>query len=141
MPKHPLSSYIPEYSAKNNFILFLVLMATVSVLLFHTRRLWLPRVRSLVSREDPYISLGAQLSFTNDIENGLSSASFDVGLHNLDDPRQGLDEESKLQILGIMKQKGVPFDKARLLHIQKKMRDNGIGEDGMPLDARAVRFV
>ncbi|KAF3925928.1 hypothetical protein ABW20_dc0105791 [Dactylellina cionopaga] len=80
-------------------------------------------------------------SFTEDIEAGLTSDSFNLA-QNIDDndSRAGLDAASKREILKLMKNKKMSFDQARTQFITNKMAKNGIAPDGRPLDPRAVFF-
>ncbi|KAF3925085.1 hypothetical protein AA313_de0208709 [Arthrobotrys entomopaga] len=80
-------------------------------------------------------------SFTEDVEAGLTSDSFNLA-QNIDDNdgRAGLDAASKREILKLMKSKKINFDQARTQYITNKMAKNGIGPDGRPLDPRAVFF-
>lgn len=78
--------------------------------------------------------------FTDDLESGLHSSNFDIISNNQDDPRAGLDDESKKLIRDIMVSENVSFDKARLIFTERKFDDNDIASDGRPLDPKAVTF-
>lgn len=80
-------------------------------------------------------------TFQGDIEAGLSSSNFDLTGNMFDgDSRAGLDDESKAEVLRIMKRERCTFDEARRKHVVDKLAKNGIGPDGRPLDPRAVFF-
>lgn len=80
-------------------------------------------------------------SFTEDMEAGLTSDTFDLSQNVSDnDTRSGLDAASKREILKLMKTKKMNFDEARTQFLTNKMAKNGIGPDGRPLDPRAVFF-
>jgi len=78
-------------------------------------------------------------SFQEDAHAGLHSSNFDVAANiESGDARAGLDDDAKRDIMRIMKRKNISFDQARLLHIQNKLRQNGIAPDGRPLDPKFV---
>lgn len=79
-------------------------------------------------------------SFATDLENGLSSANFDILSSNSNDIRAGLDDNAKQQIHNIMISENLSFDKARLVFIERKFGQNFIAPDGMPMDPKAVTF-
>ncbi|EPS41211.1 hypothetical protein H072_4905 [Dactylellina haptotyla CBS 200.50] len=123
-----------------NYILFswLILFFATFVGLYYTRQTWAaPMIRLF-----PF-SIYNRLpeSFTEDVEAGLTSESFNL-VQNIDDEdsRAGLDAASKREILKIMKSKKMNFDQARTQFLTNKMAKNGIGPDGRPLDPRAVFF-
>jgi len=123
-----------------NYILFswLILFFATFVALYYSRHIWAaPMVRLFPLR----IYNRLPESFTEDIEAGLSSDSFNLA-QNLDanDSRGGLDAASKREILRLMKSKKMNFDQARTQFLTNKMAKNGIGPDGRPLDPRAVFF-
>jgi len=65
---------------------------------------------------------------------GLKSSTFDP---------QGKDDQRKLdtaEVEGIMKDKGVDFDRARVMRMQGKFEKEGIDPTGMPLDPKLVTF-
>ncbi|KAJ1734361.1 hypothetical protein LPJ61_001111 [Coemansia biformis] len=78
-------------------------------------------------------------AFIRDYRAGLSSRNFDIGANIEDgDSRPGLDSE---EVLAIMEEHGVSFDKARLMRQQRLMQRNGIDPStGLPLDPKAVTF-
>jgi len=80
-------------------------------------------------------------SFTQDIESGLSSSTFDLSANVADnDSRAGLDTKGKKEIQKIMKNRGVGFDEARRVWMQIRFREEGIGEDGKPKDPKFFSF-
>jgi len=118
------------------FYSWLILFFTVFLGLWFTRTYWAPHILP----SSLYSHLPA--SFTEDVEAGLSSDSFNLA-GNITDPqdsRAGLDANSKREILKIMKGKRMSFDDARTEFLRRKMQKNGIGADGRPLDPRAVFF-
>jgi len=123
-----------------NYILFswLTFFFAAFVALWYTRHAWTPQILRVLP-SSVYTRLPA--SFTEDIEAGLSSDTFNLN-QNLDgnDSRAGLDANSKREILKLMKSKNMSFDQARTQFLKNKMAKNGIGPDGRPLDPRAVFF-
>ena len=118
--------------------------------LFVTRRYWLHRIpsrtqlNSLFTRSTAYVPLPRFRpgSFATDLENGFSSANFDLS-ENIDsgDTRAGLDDNDKAAISRIMATKKVGFDEARRILAGVRMEKNGIDPlTGRPLDPRAVMF-
>lgn len=118
--------------------------------LYLTRARWLPPLRSATSTiQLPSISLPGRsylysrlpTTFAGDAEAGLSSATFDLsGNVEGGDSRAGLDDESKREILRIMKKRRLPFDDARRLYMENRFKANGIGPDGRPRDPKFVSF-
>lgn len=123
-------------------LLFWVVLAIIIVYLIVSRRDRLSykfheintRVRNLGEPGD------LNNGFADDLESGLHSSNFDIITHNRDDPRAGLDDESKKLIRDIMVSENVSFDKARLIFTERKFDDNDIASDGRPLDPKAVTF-
>ncbi|MDI1491787.1 MAG: hypothetical protein OHK93_002998 [Ramalina farinacea] len=110
------------------FVLFLVL--------YLTRESWI----SYVPIPD-YIYTRLPTSFQSEIENGFTSDDFDLQQNvNGRDQRQGLDQAAKREVGKIMKRNKVGFDEARRLYMQRRFRDEGIGEDGIPRDPKFVSF-
>jgi Fungal protein of unknown function (DUF2015) len=56
------------------------------------------------------------------------------------DSRSGLDEQAKREVLRIMKRRGVGFDEARRLYMERSFKNAGIGNDGIPNDPKFVSF-
>ncbi|KAK6541660.1 hypothetical protein TWF694_007453 [Orbilia ellipsospora] len=123
-----------------NYILFswLIIFFAAFVGLYYTHHIWAPPMIQLFPLR---IYNRLPESFTEDIEAGLTSDSFNLA-QNIDDndTRSGLDAASKREILKLMKSKKMNFDQARTQFITNKMAKNGIGPDGRPLDPRAVFF-
>ncbi|TGJ86110.1 hypothetical protein E0Z10_g2655 [Xylaria hypoxylon] len=107
-------------------------------ILYLTRNSWLHLLSDL-----PGSSLYLRLpgSFSDDIEAGLSSSTFDLGA-NVDsgDSRAGLDDAAKTEILKIMKKRRIRFDEARRVYTEQRFSANGIGPDGRPRDPKFVSF-
>ncbi|EEB05700.1 fungal protein [Schizosaccharomyces japonicus yFS275] len=106
---------------------FVFLLVIVSVLVWRRFRMHRPQYTPL------------QTGFAADIEHGMTSSTFDLHRNLVEgDPREGLDDAAVTKIRGIMKQKQVSFDQARVEYIKEIMRGNNIDASGMPLDAKAV---
>lgn len=107
--------------------------------LYYTRHTWYPAVVRFIPGP---IYTRLPTSFTEDLEAGLSSDTFNISQNITDeDERAGLDADSKREILKLMKGwRGLSFDQARAQYLKNKMAKNGIGADGRPLDPRAVFF-
>ncbi|KAK6534691.1 hypothetical protein TWF281_005995 [Arthrobotrys megalospora] len=123
-----------------NYILFswLILFFGIFVGLYYSRHLWAPTMVRLFPLR---IYNRLPSSFTEDMEAGLTSDTFDLSQNISDnDTRSGLDAASKREILKLMKTKKMNFDEARTQFLTNKMAKNGIGPDGRPLDPRAVFF-
>ena len=56
------------------------------------------------------------------------------------DSRSGLDADAKKEVLQIMKRRGVGFDEARRIYMERNFRKSGIGADGLPRDPKLVTF-
>ncbi|KAJ2712540.1 hypothetical protein H4R19_002698 [Coemansia spiralis] len=78
-------------------------------------------------------------AFIRDYRAGLSSRNFDIGANiAAGDSRPGLDSD---EVLRIMQEHGVSFDKARLMRQQRLMQRNAIDPStGLSLDPKAVTF-
>jgi hypothetical protein len=134
-------------SNSHRYILFV--MPLISALYF-TRQFWLHRIptrtqiNSLFSRSTAYLPLPRFRpgSFATDLEEGFSSANFDLTDNILSgDTRAGLDDDDKAAISRIMAVKKVGFDEARRILAGVRMEKNGIDpKTGRPLDPRAVFF-
>ncbi|KAG0197253.1 hypothetical protein BGX28_009251 [Mortierella sp. GBA30] len=108
-----------------------------------TRGYWLPKLEELRERlrysRLPFFR-AEDSSFEQNIEEGLTSANFDLHQNLLDgDDRHGL--ENANEIRKIMKKYKCNFDQARLIQQQNKMKANGIDpRTGVPIDPKAVYF-
>lgn len=80
------------------------------------------------------------MAFQEDLEAGLSSASFDISPNLTSDTRAGLDEAAKTRIRLLMELQNLTFDEARLQDTRATMGQNGIDESGMPTDPKTVTF-
>jgi len=88
-----------------------------------------------------YLYTALPTSFRGDVEAGLHSADFDMtGNITEGDSRSGLDENGKREVLRIMKRRGVNFDEARRLFMEKNFKKAGISADGLPNDPKFVSF-
>ena len=84
-------------------------------------------------------------SFSDDMEAGLSSSSFNLsGNISSGDSRAGLDDDAKREIRNIMKGSWIrapmSFDEARRVYMERTLERQGIGRDGMPRDPKLVTF-
>jgi len=88
-----------------------------------------------------YLYTALPTSFRGDVEAGLHSADFDMtGNITEGDSRSGLDENGKREVLRIMKRRGVNFDEARRLYMEKNFKKAGISANGLPNDPKFVSF-
>ncbi|TAQ89814.1 hypothetical protein B7494_g1859 [Chlorociboria aeruginascens] len=120
----------------------LITSVTFVLLLYLTRATWVPHLPALPSTFAlPFRYTRLPSSFSSDIENGLSSSSFNLHTNvAAGDTRQGLDDGSKLKIQQIMKRKNVGFDEARRLFMQERFKKADIDETGRPRDPKFVSF-
>ncbi|CAG8442042.1 1442_t:CDS:2 [Funneliformis caledonium] len=79
-------------------------------------------------------------SFQNDIENGLTSETFDLEQNIIEgDSRPGLEDSEEIK--RIMEVEHVNFDQARLIRQQRKFKTNNIDpQTGLPRDPKLVTF-
>lgn len=122
----------------HHVVLFLVILG--AILIFHFRnRIAEAHDRFRTRRRMRYASVSG--SFADDLEDGLSSANFDIESNiAAGDLRQGLLEAATAEIKRSMASKGLLFDEARLQYLQNQLGLNNIGSDGVPLDPRTVTF-
>jgi Fungal protein of unknown function (DUF2015) len=122
----------------------------LTLALYFSREAWLPHiptrasVNNFFTRSTAYIPIPRFRpgSFATDLEDGFSSATFDLSENILGgDTRAGLDDNDKTAISRIMAVKKVGFDEARRILAGVRMEKNGIDpRTGRPLDPRAVFF-
>lgn len=74
------------------------------------------------------------------MEHGLTSDSFDIGANVRSGDLRALDDAAKAEIRAMMLRRNMSFDEARLEYFRGKMKDNGIGSNGVPTDPRTVTF-
>eukprot|EP01137_Pigoraptor_chileana_P016815 Opistho-2@73948 len=88
----------------------------------------------------PKRALSVSAAFIGDMERGLTSTSFDLSENVAQgDTRQGLDGSD--EVLGIMREKRISFDDARLEMTRMRMLKAGIDPaTGLPMDSRFVSF-
>ncbi|EPX74616.1 uncharacterized protein SOCG_02099 [Schizosaccharomyces octosporus yFS286] len=109
-----------------------IILAIIAGITYATRSIWGPRLHRF-----RYSSVHD--SFESDIQNGLTSNSFDLFQNVLSqDSRAGLDEISSREIKGIMKKQQCSFDQARLIYLRDTMSKNNIDPSGLPLDSKAI---
>ncbi|CAG8491490.1 5717_t:CDS:10 [Ambispora leptoticha] len=79
-------------------------------------------------------------SFETDIEDGLTSETFDLSQNLREgDSRAGLEDSDEIK--KIMAREGVGFDQARLIRQQRKFKNNNIDpQTGVPKDPKFVSF-
>lgn len=119
--------------------LVIFVIVVVALLLFHFRnKIGEFHDRLRTRRRMRYVNLTN--GFTEDIENGLTSDTFDVLSSNQDDSREGLLELAKAQIHELMEQESITFDQARLKYTKAKFNQNNIDSNGVPLDPKTVTF-
>lgn len=114
--------------------ILLVLVILLALVAFHLRHRILERFEEI-----RYNRRYTLLGFQEDLESGFSSSTFDLS-SNMSDTRDGLDRDAKAHIQNIMDEQNITFDEARLVYLGNKMRDNGVGENGVPLDPKTVTF-
>lgn len=126
-----------SYILYSTVIFFLVLITALYV----TRGRWVHLIPDITLPGGAHIYSRLSGSFSDDIESGLSSSTFDlVGNVAGGDSRAGLDDAAKQEILKIMKKRRMKFDQARRVYMENRFRDNGIGPDGRPRDPKFVSF-
>lgn len=77
----------------------------------------------------------------SDVEAGFTSDDFDLSGNIMQgDSRAGLDVNAKQDVQGIMKSRGIGFDEARRVYMEKRFKKNNIGPDGLPRDPKFVSF-
>lgn len=120
---------------------------TTTKVLFHLRARWLPtfqdRIEPFRSRLPSFYYTALPTTFRDDVEAGLHSANFDLSGNIATDSegRSGLDDASKREILKIMRgKKGMNFDEARRVWLERKLEAQGISKDGVPRDPKFVSF-
>ncbi|KAK3812995.1 MAG: hypothetical protein J3Q66DRAFT_347121 [Benniella sp.] len=125
-------------------ISLLVILILLCLVAYFTRRHWTPKVEELRDRlrysRLPFFRAEEDTSFEQNIEDGLSSSTFDLHQNLLDgDGRQGVENADELR--KIMKKYRCNFDQARLIYQQNQMKANGIDPlTGVPIDPKAVYF-
>ncbi|KAG0317018.1 hypothetical protein BGZ99_006548 [Dissophora globulifera] len=124
-----------------SLILILLLWCVAA---YVTRSYWLPRLVDVRDRlrysRLPFFRSDEDSSFEQNIEEGLTSSTFDLNQNLLDgDERHGIENTAELR--KIMKKYRCNFDQARLILQQNKMKANGIDpRTGVPIDPKAVYF-
>lgn len=118
--------------------LFFFVTATA---LFVSRNYWRHLVPDIHVPGAGYLYSRLPNSFSDDIEAGLSSSTFDLSANvESGDSRAGLDDQSKAEVLKIMKKRRMTFDQARKVYMENRFKANGIGADGLPRDPKFVSF-
>ncbi|GAA5877641.1 hypothetical protein JCM3774_005368 [Rhodotorula dairenensis] len=112
------------------------LVLLVLFLAWHYRHLYVDRLPpALSSRMRYYAPLR---TFEDAAEQGFSTTTFDLSNNLSGDQRAGLDDRTLTAIRRIMERENVPFDEARLLHLNSVFRKNGVDANGFPIDPKAV---
>ncbi|CAG8437411.1 2816_t:CDS:2 [Diversispora eburnea] len=116
-------------------LLMLLLYKYGNVLLIH-----FPSFNRRYQRLPAIFSTASSSSFQNDIEDGLTSESFDLQQNiNSGDERSGLGDTDEIR--HIMETHGLTFDQARLYRMQNKFKTNNIDpQTGVPKDPKLVTF-
>lgn len=136
--------YPYSHHVKSHHVAIFVVVVIVVIFLIHFRQriaAWHDRFRT--RRRMRYARLHDNLGgFELDVENGLSSANFDLqsNIDNASDTRSGLLESAAQEIRHIMEEEHVSFDEARLRYFNMELAENGIGADGVPTDRKTVTF-
>lgn len=127
---------------KTHHVLFVFFIITVIVLFHFRHKLAAAHDRYRTRRRLRFSRLPAdENGFEDDLENGLSSSTFDIGENiSNNDQRQGLLQNAKEEIKRIMDNSSLSFDQARYQYTQQQLGENGIGKDGTPLDPKTVTF-
>ncbi|GBC03793.1 hypothetical protein RclHR1_05320010 [Rhizophagus clarus] len=120
------------------FLLLLLLILLLVVCYY--RQLILSYFPSVNRRYQRLPAVFSSNSFHNDIENGLTSETFDLEQNLIDgDSRPGLEDSEEIK--RIMKTDNVTFDQARLIRQQRKFKTNNIDpQTGLPKDPKLVTF-
>ena len=87
-----------------------------------------------------YLYTRLPTTFRDDVEAGLHSSDFDMTGNVEGDSRSGLDDNAKREVLRIMKRRGVNFDEARRIYMERNFKKAGISADGVPNDPKFVSF-
>lgn len=117
------------------FLSLLTLLA--SVLLYFTRRHWLPALQEMM---DKLFRRNENYSFIHDAEQGMSSQNFNLAGNITSDDSRSLDASATREIKKMMKRHNLSFDEARQRYITSRFSQHGIGADGMPTDPKALVF-
>ncbi|BGP25626.1 hypothetical protein Rt10032_c06g2957 [Rhodotorula toruloides] len=124
-----MSSY--HYSLPLAGLVFLGLF-----LAWHYRHRYLDRLpRSVSSRLRYYAPLR---TFEDAAEQGFSTTNFDLSGNISGDQRAGLDDRTLTEVRRIMERENVGFDEARVIHMNRIFRKNGIDANGFPIDPKAI---
>ncbi|KAM0786587.1 hypothetical protein ACM66B_002043 [Microbotryomycetes sp. NB124-2] len=91
--------------------------------------------RQVSSRLRHYAPLN---TFEDAMENGFSTAAFDLSGNIAGDSRAGLDERTLTEIRRIMERNRCNFDEARLIHTNQVFKSHGIDPNGFPTDPKAI---
>lgn len=111
-------------------LLLAAALVALAVLAFHLRQRILARWRAGYAR----------LGFDRDLEDGFSSANFDLNANIAQRDPRALDGAARARIGELMVSESMTFDDARLLYVQREMAANGVAEDGVPTDPKTVTW-
>ncbi|CAG8481569.1 3334_t:CDS:2 [Acaulospora morrowiae] len=120
--------------------LLLFFLVLVLLVLLYYRNALLLKFPSLNRRYQRLPTIFSTSSFQHDIEEGLTSETFDLQENIANgDSRAGLEDSEEIK--HIMKVEGLNFDQARLLRMQRKFKSNNIDPlTGLPRDPKLVTF-
>ncbi|RHZ51971.1 hypothetical protein Glove_467g4 [Diversispora epigaea] len=121
-------------------LIFVILLLLVLYKYGNTLLIHFPSFNRRYQRLPAIFSTASSSSFQQDIENGLTSESFDLQ-QNISggDDRSGLEETDEIRL--IMETHGLTFDQARLYRMQNKFKTNNIDpQTGVPKDPKLVTF-
>ncbi|BGO92488.1 hypothetical protein NBRC10512_004275 [Rhodotorula toruloides] len=105
-------------------------------LAWHYRHRYVDRLpRSVSSRLRYYAPLR---TFEDAAEQGFSTSNFDLSGNISGDQRAGLDDRTLTEVRRIMERENVGFDEARVIHMNRIFRKNGIDANGFPIDPKAI---
>ncbi|CAI2169851.1 19251_t:CDS:2 [Funneliformis geosporum] len=107
---------------------------------FYYRKFILSYFPSINRRYQRLPTVFSSNSFQNDIEDGLTSETFDLEQNIIDgDSRPGLEDSDEIK--RIMETEHVTFDQARLIRQKRKFQTNNIDpQTGLPRDPKLVTF-
>ncbi|KIX10484.1 uncharacterized protein Z518_01567 [Rhinocladiella mackenziei CBS 650.93] len=126
------------------YLLYSILFVSVVFVsaLYLTRARWTPYLPTrLQDAMSAFSYTRVPNTFMGDVESGFTSADFDLSTNVMEgDSRGGLDQKAKREIQRLMKIRGINFDEARRVYMERRFKKNGIGEDGIPRDPKFVSF-
>lgn len=119
--------------------LALALVIVGALLVFHFRRKLAERFE-VWRNNRRWSRLAVNGGFESDLENGFSSANFDINENIRNHDPRTLDEAAKDEIRRLMLQHNLSFDDARVRYLRERFEANNVDASGMPLDPKTVTF-